>query len=470
MIAAWSLLHISFTFAIAGWSTGAASTPAPSRVELDDVFATMRSMTVLTLPQERAEQESRVRFDPHTRTVEISLDGTSEAWQQELLERATGSPQIGAVTWREKHSVLLWLRSMRVDAALVNPNENGPTQLVLGEPRQRRNARFAWFGDLCIASSPKGEHPVYKQALRSSCARELGREELHKLTSAPLDEVSSRARELLLAELEDLDALSREQLLENNPTARGFRAQVYLSMALDALERDELERALELFATMRSLARGEDVWRDPEDGLDAVVERLMQGVLVRRIEVLILDGKDKQAAETYERHRRVLTTEQTPALLRKIAMVYRREGRPEVAAKVYQQALALTSKDRRAFANERVAIIGELATTYIESGDAFRANALTLWAIEDGQQERIDPSFEVLTRWAHAGRTCPMPEVPAPDADSDRRDVPVNPTNPCIEAIKPAASAYPDLFYSPQHRAQFVWGVSTRGNSKIASR
>ena len=288
MIAAWSLLHISFTFAIAGWSTGAASTPAPSRVELDDVFATMRSMTVLTLPQERAEQESRVRFDPHTRTVEISLDGTSEAWQQELLERATGSPQIGAVTWREKHSVLLWLRSMRVDAALVNPNENGPTQLVLGEPRQRRNARFAWFGDLCIASSPKGEHPVYKQALRSSCARELGREELHKLTSAPLDEVSSRARELLLAELEDLDALSREQLLENNPTARGFRAQVYLSMALDALERDELERALEpMLEAARSSMRRSDL----HDALSILDER---DAILNRLDLPLGDSRQGQ--------------------------------------------------------------------------------------------------------------------------------------------------------------------------------
>ena len=49
MITAWSLLQVSFAFAIAGWSTGAASTPAPSRVALDDVFATMRSMTDASL-------------------------------------------------------------------------------------------------------------------------------------------------------------------------------------------------------------------------------------------------------------------------------------------------------------------------------------------------------------------------------------------------------------------------------------
>ncbi|MEC9399538.1 MAG: hypothetical protein VX475_18055, partial [Myxococcota bacterium] len=131
MITAWSLLQVSFAFAIAGWSTGAASTPAPSRVALDDVFATMRSMTVLTMPEGDTPKSERVRFDPYTRTVEITLAGTSPTWRQELLERATSSPQIGAMTWREDRQVTLWLRSMRVDAALVKPQQNGPTQLVL---------------------------------------------------------------------------------------------------------------------------------------------------------------------------------------------------------------------------------------------------------------------------------------------------------------------------------------------------
>ena len=118
MMAAWSLLQVSFAFAIAGWSTGAASTPAPSRVALDDVFATMRSMTVLTMPDGDAPGGERVRFDPYTRTVTITVDGTPQSWRQELLERATSSPQIGAMTWREDRSVILWLRSMRVDGCL----------------------------------------------------------------------------------------------------------------------------------------------------------------------------------------------------------------------------------------------------------------------------------------------------------------------------------------------------------------
>ena len=64
MITAWSLLQVSFAFAIAGWSTGAASTPAPSRVALDDVFATMRSMTVLTMPEGDTPKSERVSQFP----------------------------------------------------------------------------------------------------------------------------------------------------------------------------------------------------------------------------------------------------------------------------------------------------------------------------------------------------------------------------------------------------------------------
>ena len=464
MIAAWSLLQVSFAFAIAGWSTGAASTPAPSRVALDDVFATMRSMTVLTMPDGDAPGGERVRFDPYTRTVTIAVDGTPQSWRQELLERATSSPQIGAMTWREDRSVILWLRSMRVDAALVKPQKNGPTQLVLGEPRERRHLRATWFGELCIASTPTGEHPVYKKALKTSCEGRLDGEQVHALTSTLLDENSRRARDLLLAEIDDPDALSYEQILQNNPSERGFRAQVYLSMALDALERDELERAMELFATMRSLARGEDVWRNPDEALDSTLGALVQGVLVRAIAARLLSGDDKSATEFFERYRRNLTTEETPALLRKIAMAYRRQDRPEVAARVYQQALALATRRGKSHEDERRAIIGELATTYLENDDAFRANAVTLWAIEEGQAKQIDPSFEVLTRWVHANRSCPMPK---PEEDGE---VVQNPTNACIEAIKPAASTHPDLFYSPQHRAQFVWGMNTRGSASITSR
>jgi hypothetical protein len=56
-----------------------------------------------------------------------------------------------------------------------------------------------------------------------------------------------------------------------------------------------------------------------------------------------------------------------------------------------------------------------------------------------------------------------------PTLDKDG-EVVQNPTNACIEAIKPAASMHPDLFYSPQRRAQFVWGMSTRGSASITSR
>ena len=464
MITAWSLLQVSFAFAIAGWSTGAASTPAPSRVALDDVFATMRSMTVLTMPEGDTPKSERVRFDPYTRTVEITLAGTSPTWRQELLERATSSPQIGAMTWREDRQVTLWLRSMRVDAALVKPQQNGPTQLVLGEPRERRNARATWFGELCIASTPAGEHPIYKKALKTSCEGTLEGEQIHALTSAVLDELSTRARDLLLAEVGDPDALSYEQILQNNPTARGFRAQVYLSMALEALERDELERALELFSTMTSLARGEDIWRNPDRSIETTLNALMEGVLVRAIEARLLSGDDKGATEHFERYRRILTKENTPALLRKLAMAYRRQNRPGVAAKLYQQALALSSQRARPEQDERRAIIGELATTYLENNDAFRANAVALWVEEEGDGKQIDPSFDVLTRWVYAKRTCPMPTL---DKDGE---VVQNPTNACIEAIKPAASMHPDLFYSPQRRAQFVWGMSTRGSASITSR
>ena len=435
----YALMTWSLVLGLASFSGGAASSPAPGRAKLHEVFSSLRSMTVLSVP----EGGEGVRFDPYSRRVYIPLQDTSEGWQRELRERASASPQIAGMVWQEGEQATLWLSSMRTSATIVQTPRRS-AQLILGEPRQAPSPRHAWFGSACAASMPQAAASTLQGILESMCqGQEVEPDELHAFMALQLDAQGSRTRQLLLLELGHEDALSGPKLLDLHSGEPDFRSQVYISMALAALQEDRLDEALAHLLTARTLADDAQRWEDASGAMGLLMERLSQGVARRHLEVL-LQTQPGQALAFFERHPRQLSD---PATARRVAIAYRLEKKPELAIALYQQALGALPEER-AHAPRREAIIGELATTYLEAGDAYRARAISLWKQES--EQAVPADFEGALRWVASGKKCPAGK---------------SWTQLCESAPKPAASARLDLLSSPQQLSP--WGEEVKVSNQL---
>lgn len=396
-------------------STTAAASPRPEVMEPDRVFAAFRAVTVLPV-----RDAQRISFDAQRRMITLRGKMAPER-RQDLLDRAAASPHVGHLELLGSDTLILWLRSMRTEVVLI---ERGGAvtepKLVLGERRQMIAPRAMYLGDQCVLSYTEIEDARLEKLAQSYCTGMWTAETMSKLESLINATQGSLTQTLRLLSI-DAQGPTRlsglERLAKRHAQDARFVTQAWLSLAIHMVARDELEGALRwLDRIQRHQRRAQAPW-SPERR--HMIELLGQGIFERLVLGNLLTGDAERAVQMYTTYRH-WEGEGLVRVRRRIIQAHRTIKQPKVAAALYAE-LAL---DKRLKGGARRALYGELATTYLEAGDPYRAWHTYRYIRERFGTKGLSPDFDLYISWMSHKGSCQKardPErcktIPKPDAN-----------------------------------------------------
>ena len=255
-------------------------------------------------------------------------------------------------------------------------------RIVFGLARDEAPRRARWMGSACAAELPRFENEPLARAWRELCAgrRTAGASRAGELANSLGSKSEAIWLALLGAESDAPGAMSWDRLsarAESDPVAR---RHVALARALWHADRDELGAALEQARV--SFYLGRRAAYHPRASVDAFVERLGSGLVIRAFLAACQEGRPADALAILDEYEAFSSA--LPAWLeRHVARAARDAGEPARARLLYEELFAERAIDARAGRE----LVGELASTYFEEGDAVRgprAGALGARALRPG--------------------------------------------------------------------------------------